>query len=58
MPFHRNEVCGMVSLCEGLTQLIFYSPVPLGKVNVDVKVVNFTAQVEVTEEFVNKDPIV
>eukprot|EP00092_Neocalanus_flemingeri_P042314 GFUD01046186.1.p1 GENE.GFUD01046186.1~~GFUD01046186.1.p1 ORF type:complete len:828 (+),score=250.72 GFUD01046186.1:263-2746(+) len=55
MPFHKNEVCGMVSLCEGLNGLSFYSPVPLVSVHVDVKVVNFTAQVEVTQEFVNRE---
>ena len=55
MPFHKNEVCGMVYLCENPNQHSFYSPVPLVKVNVDVKVVNFTAQVEITQEFVNKE---
>eukprot|EP00092_Neocalanus_flemingeri_P060081 GFUD01071967.1.p1 GENE.GFUD01071967.1~~GFUD01071967.1.p1 ORF type:complete len:834 (+),score=254.30 GFUD01071967.1:112-2613(+) len=55
MPFHKNELCGMVYLCEGLDRLSFYSPVPLVSVQVDVKVVNFTAQVEVTQQFVNRE---
>eukprot|EP00092_Neocalanus_flemingeri_P018239 GFUD01019739.1.p1 GENE.GFUD01019739.1~~GFUD01019739.1.p1 ORF type:complete len:927 (-),score=280.27 GFUD01019739.1:214-2994(-) len=55
MPFHNHEVCGMVSLCEGLDGFRFYSPVPLVSVQVDVKVVNFTALVEVTQEFVNRE---
>merc|ERR1712142_318674 len=55
MPFHKNEVCGMVSLCEGIDSISFYSPVPLTSVHVDVKVVNFTAQVIITQEFVNKE---
>ena len=32
-----------------------YIPVPLTSVHLDVRVVNFTAQVEVTQEFVNKE---
>jgi len=55
MPFHKNELCGMVSLCEGLSRVSFYSPVPLVSAHVDVKVVNFTAQVVVTQEFVNRE---
>merc|ERR1712142_1313238 len=55
MPFHKNEVCGMVSLCEGIDSISFYSPVPLTSVHLDVKVVNFTAQVIITQEFVNKE---
>eukprot|EP00090_Calanus_glacialis_P038770 TRINITY_DN6757_c0_g1_i1.p1 TRINITY_DN6757_c0_g1~~TRINITY_DN6757_c0_g1_i1.p1 ORF type:complete len:929 (+),score=240.22 TRINITY_DN6757_c0_g1_i1:18-2804(+) len=55
MPFHKNELCGMVTLCEGLSRISFYSPVPLVSVHVDVKVVNFTAQVVVTQEFVNRE---
>ena len=55
MPFHKNEMCGLVYLCEGLNNLRFYSPIPLVSVQVDAKVVNFTAQVEVTQEFVNRE---
>jgi len=33
----------------------FYAPVPLTKVHLDAKVVNFTACVEITQEFVNKE---
>ena len=55
MPFSTNEPCGMVSLCEGVNRLSFYSPVPLVSVHLDVKVVNFSAQVEVTQQFVNRE---
>ena len=55
MPFLKNEMCGLVHLCEDFYNLSFYSPIPLASVRVDVKVVNFNAQVEVTQEFVNRE---
>jgi len=44
-------MCGMAYYCDDS----FYAPVPLTKVHLAAKVVNFTACVEITQEFVNKE---
>ena len=50
MPFHNNQVCGLVYLHDS-----FYNPVPLTSVQVEARVVNFTSRVEITQEFINKE---
>jgi len=51
MPFQSPAMCGMAYYCDDS----FYAPVPLTKVHLAAKVVNFTACVEITQEFVNKE---
>ena len=56
MPFHNNDLCGMVQALQ-LEEHDHptYIPVPLSSIHLGVRVVNFTAQVEVTQKFVNKE---
>ena len=48
MPFHNNDLCGMVQALQ-LEEHDHptYIPVPLSSIHLGVRVVNFTAQVEV-----------
>ena len=47
MPFHNNDLCGLVYNFQGWS-----IPIPLVSVHLDAKVVNFTSVVEVSQEFV------
>ena len=51
-----NDLCGMVQALQ-LEEHDHptYIPVPLSSIHLGVRVVNFTAQVEVTQKFVNKE---
>ena len=60
MPFFHNSVCGLTYIFQELgpfgvprDHVSFPVPVPLKSVKVDVKVVNFTAEVTITQNFVN-----
>ena len=61
MPFHENVPCGLIYLCELVDTLGFDQkrwcqiPVPLSSVHLDVKVVNFTSEVTVTQTFINQE---
>ena len=61
MPFHENVACGLTYLCELVDNLElesrrwYHIPVPLSNVHLDVKVVNFTSEVTVTQTFINKE---
>ena len=47
--------CGLVAVAERLAELCLSHAVPLQSVRLDVKVVDLTARVEVTQEFVNRE---
>ena len=59
MPFFNNSVCGLTYMFQEQSpfgvgdHVTFPVPVPLKSVKVDVKVVNFTAEVTITQNFVN-----
>ena len=47
--------CGLVAVADRLAELCLSHAVPLQSVCLDVKVVDLTARVEVTQEFVNRE---
>ena len=61
MPFHDNVACGLTYLCELVNNLElesrrwYHIPVPLSSVHLDVKVVNFSNEVTVTQTFINQE---
>lgn len=56
MPFVDGDICGMVQALQLHEHCpTTYIPVPLTSVQLKVRVVNFIAQVEVEQEFVNKE---
>ena len=56
LPFFNGDICGMVQALQiDEHTLPTYIPVPLTSVHLKVRVVNFIAQVEVEQEFVNKE---
>ena len=59
MPFVDGMECGLVRHLEHLHLGLMAVPVPLARVQVDVRVVNFIAEVTLAQEYVNReaDPI-
>ena len=56
MPVQHNTLCGLIYSFQHLSTSGNESstlPVPLKNVQLDVKVVNFTAEVKVSQQFVN-----
>ena len=55
MPFVESLECGLIHHLEHLHLGLVPVPVPLTKVHVDVRVVNFIAEVKLTQEYVNRE---
>ena len=55
MPFKNPVPCGLVYCCTTFDNIFHYEPVPLQNVHLDVKLVNFSSEVTITQKFVNKE---